>query len=225
MHTYIHRLHYAAVLIDPATGFNILSRVSESALQELQQDAVDSLALLQHDSTKCSMSTGRGFYAFSALFLTGATFWRKYGAFVRVSIKAHTTANTATAASDVMQQIESDSIADVLCDKPLQAVVGDTAIAVLSKGLNDRVELVRPLYGAAGEHSNDFIGIPGTTASSITSTVTYSINSNSMNSSSSSKKSSSASSSAAPKFARAQAATDDTVFIGLQLDTSIAMRE
>jgi Nrap protein nucleotidyltransferase domain 4/Nrap protein domain 3 len=221
LHTYTCRLHYAAVLIDPATGFNILSRVSESALQELQQDAVDSLALLQHEGTKCSMSTGKGSYSFSALFLTRATFWRKYDAFVRVPIKATTTASS-TAASDAMRQIETDSVADMLCDKPLRAVVGDIAVAVLSKGLNDRVKLVRPLYGAAGEHSNDFIEIPGTTANSITTTVTYSINSSS--SSSSSGKKSGSTGSTAPKFVRAQAATDDTVCIGLQLDTSTAMR-
>jgi Nrap protein nucleotidyltransferase domain 4/Nrap protein domain 3 len=216
---HIHRLHYAAVLIDPATGFNVLSRVSESALQELQQDAVDSLALLQHEGTRCSMSTGRGSYSFSALFLTRATFWRKYDAFVRVPIKAHTTATATTATvavTDAMQQIESDAVAAMLCDKPLQAVVGDQAVVVLSKGLNDRVKLVRPLYGAAGEHSNDFIGIPGTTANSITSTVAYSsINSRS---SSGGKKSSTA-----PKFVRAQT-TDAIVCIGLQLDTSTAMR-
>eukprot|EP00953_Heterococcus_sp_UTEX-ZZ885_P026064 14120-Heterococcus_DN1.PRE.2 len=162
------------------------------------------------------MSTGRGSYSFSALFLTRATFWRKYDAFVRVPISATSSITATTAATDAMQQIESDTIADMLCDKPLQTVVGDQAVAVLSKGLNDRVKLVRPLYGAAGEHSNDFIGIPGTTASSITSTVTYSsINSNG--------KKSVSSSSVAPKFVQSQS-TDATVCIGLQLDTSTAMR-
>jgi hypothetical protein len=181
--THTYSFHYAAALIDPATGFDILSRVSASALQELQQDAVDSLALLQHEGTRCSMSTGRGSYSFSALFLTRATFWRKCDAFVRVPISATsgTTAAATAAVTDVMQQIESDTVADMLCDKPLQAVVGDQAVAVLSRGLNDGVKLVPPLYGAAGEHSNDFIGIPGTTANSITNTVTYSsINSSSL---------------------------------------------
>ncbi|KAG5179918.1 Nrap protein-domain-containing protein [Tribonema minus] len=141
---------YTAVLVTTGLGFNILARVSAEALAELEADARDTLDLLQRGGSGAraagsggGASARTGSAAFSALFLTRASFWRRYDAFVRIPRQKTAPPPPPHART------------------PRRALAARAA-PLLRRALGDRTAAARPLRGASAEDAADFAGAPGT---------------------------------------------------------------
>ncbi|KAG5179919.1 Nrap protein-domain-containing protein [Tribonema minus] len=168
----VFRHAYTAVLVDTGLGFNILARVSAEALAELEADARDTLDLLQRGGGGGARAAGSGgggsartgSAAFSALFLTRASFWRRYDAFVRIPVHPRGGGGGGNVAAEdaAAAAARADAEEDALCDAPPRAALAARAAPLLRRALGDRAAAARPLRGASAEDAADFAGAPGT---------------------------------------------------------------
>lgn len=120
-----YRAHFPALLMDSDGVYNILWRVSESALKELQAEAKAAVASLQRPNERTVQQ----------LFLQRLRFWRRYDAFIQIPLT-----------DDVKTAVD----ACPLGDRPAWHYVAQTAEQVLNRALGNRVHLVRAysLYSA-----------------------------------------------------------------------------